>query len=334
MPIHAYAARDAKTDLAPFQYDPAPLGPHDVEIAITHCGICHSDIHLIDNDWQMSKYPLVPGHEIVGVVTAAGTAATHLAEGDRVGIGWLRSACITCEHCKSGHENYCPSQQATCVGHHGGFANVIRVDGRFAFSLPDALPSESAGPLMCAGVTVFNPLRRFDVKPATRVGVIGIGGLGHLAIQFAAALGCEVTAFSSSPDKEADARLFGAARFISSTDAAALKEATGSLDVILSTVHANLDWNAYMALLRPEGVLCMLGVPDQDVHMNVFKLIINRRSVCGSPNGNRTMTREMLEFAARHGILPQVEVVPIGEVNAAIRKVRENRARYRMVLEM
>src|SRR5512139_2529524 len=217
MSFHAYAAHARKGPLVPFVYDPSPLGPHDVEIRITHCGICHSDVHLVDGDWGVGSYPMVPGHEIVGTVAALGPEARHLETGQRVGVGWQRGACLGCDLCGTGDENLCPRNEATCVDHHGGFADRIRVDGRFAFPIPDALASENAAPLLCGGATVYSPLRRW-VKPPMRVGVVGIGGLGHLALQFARAMGCEVTAISSSPDKAAEARGFGAHHFLATRE--------------------------------------------------------------------------------------------------------------------
>ena len=224
MTIHAHAAMAPRQTLNPFQYEPAGLGPWDVEVAITHCGICHSDIHLIDNDWGISSYPLVPGHEIIGTVEDAGAEVKHLKKGQRVGVGWQRGSCLVCEQCLKGNENLCPENRATCVGNHGGFAERIRVDSRFAFPIPDALASENAAPLLCGGATVYSPLKNYGVVPSMRIGVIGIGGLGHLALQFANAFGCEVTAFSSTPDKEKEAGLFGAHRFIASANLAAPKK--------------------------------------------------------------------------------------------------------------
>ncbi len=209
MTISSWAATAADAPLQPFSYEPRELGPFDLEIAISHCGICHSDIHMLDNDWGMSTYPLVPGHEIIGTVRQAGSAVTKFTAGRRVGVGWQRSSCMECEWCVGGMETCCAGQQATCVGHHGGFAEAIRTDSRFAFAIPEDLPSAAAAPLLCGGVTVYTPLRD-AVRPSSRVGVIGIGGLGHMAIRFARAFGCEVTAFSTSPAKEEEARRLGA----------------------------------------------------------------------------------------------------------------------------
>ena len=324
MTIHAQAAMASKQHLKPFQYEPAALGPHDVEIAITHCGICHSDIHLIDNDWSMSSYPLVPGHEIIGTVADAGPAVKHLKQGQRVGVGWQRGSCLVCEQCVRGDENLCAESRATCVGNHGGFADRIRTDSRFAFAIPETLASENAAPLLCGGATVYSPLKHYGVVPPMRVGVIGIGGLGHLALQFANAFGCEVTAFSSTPEKEKEARDFGAHRFVASANPASLKNVVGSLDFILSTV--------YLSLLRPNGKLCFVGVPAAPIQIHIGTLLGGQKSVCASVIGSRNTIREMLEFAARHDIEAMTEVMPLADVNKAIEKVRANKARYRMVL--
>src|SRR5262249_6260772 len=213
-----WAATVAKEPLKPFSWEPADLGPHEVEIAVSHCGICHSDLHLIDNGWNISVYPFVPGHEIVGHVTAVGSAAGHLAVGQRVGVGWQRSACLACELCLDRHDNLCPHQTATCVGHHGGFAPRIRTDGRYAFPIPDGLDSAAAAPLLCGGATVYAPLRRHHIDATSSVGVIGIGGLGHIALLMLRAFGCEITAFSTSESKRAEAMAMGAHHFVSSKD--------------------------------------------------------------------------------------------------------------------
>lgn len=330
--IKGYAAKDAGQKLDNFEYKPEELGPDDIEVAITHCGICHSDLHLIDNDWQMSQYPLLPGHEIIGTVTAAGPGVTHLQIGQRVGIGWQRSACLKCEQCLEGDDNLCPESQATCVGHHGGFAQSIRTDSRFAFPIPDRLSSENAAPLLCAGITVYSPLKNFGVKPSMKIGVIGIGGLGHLALQFARAFGCEVTAFSTSPEKEAEAKGFGAHNFVNSKDQAQMEKVVGKFDFIISTVFADLDWTMFMNLLKPKGNLCFVGAASNPISIPVFSLIMGQRSISGSPIGSRSVMNEMLQFAARHDIKAKTEVLPMAEVNTALQKVRDNKARYRMVL--
>jgi len=330
-PVDAYAAREAGASLARFDYEPDALGPHDVEIEITHCGICHSDLHLIDNDWQTSHYPLIPGHEIVGTVAHKGPLVTHLDLGARVGVGWQCGSCLHCEWCECGDENLCANIVETCVGRHGGFADRIQVDGRFAFSIPDALSSEVAAPLLCAGITVYSPLRQ-HARPQSRVGIIGIGGLGHLAIRFARAFGCEVTAFSSTAAKEEEARAHGAHHFVSSVDDAALKAQRESLDLIISTVNSPLNWRRYVNALRPNGVLSFVGALAEPLTIPTGMLMARRRSVTASPIGGRVAMREMLDFAARHGVGAQVETLPMSEVNTALDRLRRNDVRYRFVL--
>jgi len=333
MSIQGYAAVEAKKPLQQFSYDPDNLGPFDVEIAITHCGVCHSDIHLVDNDWQISNYPFIPGHEIVGTVRAVGPQVKNLATGQRVGVGWQCASCLECEWCIQGEETCCGQQQWTCVGRHGGFAEAIRVDSRFAYPIPDALESADAAPLLCAGITVYSPLRIPGIGPNSKVGVIGIGGLGHLALQFAHAMGCEVTAFSTTPDKQQEAESFGADRFVVSTDASQMERAANSLDLLICTVNADLDWMQWMSLLRPKGTLCFVGTPPQPIAVSVMSLIMGDRSVRGSGIGNRAAMREMLQFAARHGIKPQTQVMPMSQATEALDIVRNNKARYRIVLE-
>ena len=331
MPIRCYAAFAPQAAVKPHSYEPEPLGAFDVEIAITHCGICHSDIHLIDNDWGISTYPLIPGHEIVGTIRACGSEVRHLAVGQRVGVGWQSGSCLECEWCLEGEEPCCASQQATCVGRPGGFAEAIRLDGRFAHPIPAELASETVAPLLCAGITVYTPLKT-GVRPASRVGVIGIGGLGHLAIQFASAYGCDVTAFSTTPEKEEEARRLGARHFVVSADPRQMVQAANSVDFLLSTVTAPLDWKAWLDVLRPKGTLCILGASPGTLDIAPMALIVGQKSVRGSAIGSRATTREMLALAARHGIRAQTEVMPLSEVNAAITRVRRNEARYRVVL--
>jgi uncharacterized zinc-type alcohol dehydrogenase-like protein len=272
---------------------------------------------------------MVPGHEIVGTVAAAGPEVTYLEAGQRVGVGWQRGACLACEACGNGDENLCADNKATCVGHHGGFADRIRLDGRFAFPIPEGLASENAAPLLCGGATVYSPLRRL-VKPSMRVGVVGIGGLGHLALQFAAAMGCEVTAISSTPDKEPEARSFGAHRFLASREPKALRSAASSLDHPSTVCDPGLG--RALGALRPNGVLCLVGATSEPVSAQAFTLLGGQKSITGSAIGGRPAIREMLAFAARHGVAAKVQVRPLAEADAALGEVRKGQARYRVVL--
>ena len=332
--IRAQAALAKGAALEDFSYEPEELGPSDVEIEISHCGLCHSDLHLIDDSWSRSKYPQVPGHEIVGTVGALGGAVKHLELGQRVGVGWQRSACLECDLCLGGEENLCARQQATCMGHHGGLANRIRIDGRFAFALPPDLDSALAAPLLCGGVTVYAPMRRYGIGATSSVAVIGIGGLGHMAIRMLRALGAEITAFSTSPEKKAEALAMGAHDFASSTDARDIRKHFGRFDLILSTVSARLDWTTYLQTLRANGTLCLLGIPPgMIIQFPPSLLITGQRSITGSDIGGRAVIREMLRFVTRHGVVPQIERMPMVEANAAVTRLRQNRVRYRLVLE-
>ena len=333
MSISAWAALKVRGPLEAFRYEPAPLGPQDVEIRISHCGVCHSDLHLIDDDWGAGRYPLVPGHEIVGTLTRLGSGVSHLKSGQRVGVGWQRSACGECEFCRAGEDNLCARSQATCVGHHGGFAAAIVTDSRYAFPIPEALESAHAAPLLCAGVTVFSPFSRHGVGPGVRVGVLGIGGLGHLALQFAAKFGAAVTALSSSAAKGEDARHFGAADFLLTSDPGALQRGRRSLDFILSTVNVDLPWGDYLKLLRPNGKLCFVGAAPGNLGIRPGELIGGQRSVTGSAIGGRAMMTDMLAFAAGHGVRPRIETLPMAQANVAVARVAANSARYRMVLK-
>ncbi len=333
MAIKCFAAKNAKSMLQPYEYEPVALGPDDIEVQITHCGICHSDISLIDNEWGNSSYPLVPGHEIVGNVVAKGSNVTQLQLNQRVGIGWQRSSCMKCEWCQTGQENLCLSQEATCVGHQGGYAEKIRTDSRFAFAIPDALDSAHVAPLFCGGATVFSPLLHHNINPTSKVGIIGIGGLGHLALQFAKGFGCEVTAFSASADKQAETKRLGADHFISSTDTNALKNAENSFDFLLSTVPTPLDWQAYLALLRPKGTLCFVGAQTKPIEVPFFSIIAGRKTVTASNIGSRPDIRHLLAFAAQHNIKADIEIFKMQDVNKAIDTVRSGKVRYRAVLE-
>lgn len=331
-PIQGLAVHAAGAEVLPFKYDPGDLRPQDVEVQITHCGVCHSDISLIDNDWGISHYPFIPGHEIVGTVIQAGKAVSHLAAGDRVGIGWQADSCGFCEWCRHGEENLCAQAQPTCVGRHGGYADAMRVNARFAMKLPEALDSETAAPLLCAGITVYSPMRSAGINPGSRVGVIGIGGLGHLALQFARAFGAEVTAFSTSPAKEEEALRLGAHRFVHSRDNKALKAAEGSQDLILSTINAQQEWGAYVAALRPHGTMCLVGVPPGPVAVPGFPLIAGARCLCGSNIGSPVRIAEMLDVAARHQVAAKTERFRMADANQALDRVRKNHIRYRAVL--
>lgn len=332
-PIKAWAAQTAGGKLEPFEYDPGPLGVDEVEIEVETCGICHSDLSMLDNDWGFTAYPFVPGHEVIGRVAALGAQALGLRVGQRVGLGWNASSCLHCEQCVAGRQHLCASAQGTITGRHGGFADRVRCKWIWAVPLPDALPAAEAGPLLCGGITVFAPLAEFHVKPTDRVGVVGIGGLGHMSLKFCRAWGCEVTAFTSSASKADEARAFGAHHVVSSRDSAAIEALAGTFDLILDTVNAPLDWKAYLGALAPRGRLHVVGAVLEPIPVPAFALISGQKSISGSPTGSRSLIDGMLAFAARHSIAPQTEHFPMSRVNDAIEHLREGRARYRIVLD-
>jgi uncharacterized zinc-type alcohol dehydrogenase-like protein len=330
--IQGYAVHAAGAELLPFKYDPGELNPYDVEVRVSHCGVCHSDAHLIDNDWGLSQYPLIPGHEIVGTVSAIGSAVVGFTTGERVGIGWQANSCGRCEWCRKGEENLCASAQPTCVHRHGGFADAVRVNARFAVRLPEKMDGETTAPLMCAGITVYSPLRTLGINPYSRVGVIGIGGLGHLALQFARVFGAEVTAFSTSAAKEKEALELGAHHFVNSRESKSVNGLAGSFDLIISTINADLDWSAFVNTLRPHGTLCFVGAPPKPVALPAFPLISVARSVCGSNIGSPARIAEMLDVAARHGVKAKVEKFRMSDANQAVKRLRKSQVRYRAVL--
>lgn len=331
--FHAYAVLNAKEKLQPWTYTPKPLGRRDVEIKVTHNGLCHSDIHMRDNDWGITTFPLVAGHEVVGIVTQLGEDVTHLNIGDRIGFGWISNSCRVCEACLRGDENLCEKgMEGLIVGNHGGFADQLRASADFAYKIPDALDSASAAPLLCAGITVYTPLRTYIKKPGMKVGIVGIGGLGHLAIKFARAMGAEVTAFSTSANKEAEAKAFGAHHFCNWNDPEAIEQILGTQDLILTTVSSPINWHQAFDLLASNGILCLLGAPISDLNLPITAFIFGQKAVVGSAVGGRYLMTEMLEFAALHQIKPMIETMPITQVNEAMDQVLANKARYRIVL--
>lgn len=330
--INAYAALEAGGELQPLEYDPGTLGELDVEIDVAYCGICHSDLSMLNNEWGMTSYPFVPGHEIIGSVAAKGEKVTNLRLGQQVGLGWHAGYCMNCRSCMSGDHNLCPQAVQTIVGRHGGFADKVRANAASVIPLPENIDASSAGPLFCGGITVFNPLLQFSIKPTDKVAVIGIGGLGHMALQFLNAWGCHVTAFTSSESKKNEAIKLGAHQTLDSHNPVNLEAAAGQFDLILSTVNVKLDWNAYIATLRPKGRLHFVGAVLEPIDVGVFPLIMGQRSISGSPVGSPGSLKEMLDFAAQHQIKPIIETYPFTQVNQALAKLANGEARYRIVL--
>ncbi len=330
--VNGFAAERAGAPLQPFQYEMGPLDPSQVEISVEFCGLCHSDLSMLDNEWRSTTYPFVPGHEVIGRIAALGDHVSGLELGQRVGLGWTAQSCMHCQPCVGGEQHLCGQAEATIVGRHGGFADRVRCHWLWALPLPENLDPARAGPLFCGGLTVFSPMLKLGVLPTHRVAVVGLGGLGHLAVQFLARWGCEVTVFSSSEAKAADARGLGAHAVVSSRDKDAIKRITGRFDLILVTVNATLDWSLYLRALRPQGRLHFVGAVLEPIPVSAFGLIGGEKSLSGSPTGSPSTLASLLEFSARHGILPVTETFPMTKVNDALERLRSNQARYRIVL--
>jgi len=330
--VKAWVAEAAAKPLVLETVDLGPLEAEDVEVAVEHCGLCHSDLSVLNNDWGISQFPAVLGHEVVGRVTAVGSNAKGVEIGQRVGVGWHSGSCMHCRQCMSGSHHLCPQAQPTIVGHRGGFATHIRAHWAWTIPLPEGLRFAEAGPLLCGGVTVFAPLAR-HAKPVDRVGIIGIGGLGHMAVKFAVAYGCDVTAFTSSESKFDEAKGFGAHHVVSSRDSAAIKKLTGRFDLLISTVNVKLDWDSMIGTLAPNGRLHVVGAVLEPIPVSAFSLILQQRSVSGSPAGSPVAIAAMLDFAARHDVAPQTEHFPMSQINAAFARLESGKARYRIVLD-
>jgi uncharacterized zinc-type alcohol dehydrogenase-like protein len=330
--ILALAAKQAKGKLEPFSYDPGPLGAEQVEIEVAYCGICHSDYSMLANEWGISKFPLVPGHEAVGKVVAVGEQAKFIKVGQTVGLGWNSGSCLHCRPCLSGDHNMCQSLEQTIVARNGAFATRVRAHWVWATPIPEGIDLVKAGPLLCGGITVFNPLVQFDVKPTDRVGVIGIGGLGHMALQFLNKWGCHVTAFTTSDSKTEEAKKMGAHAVVNTKSKSELRKLAGSFNMILSTVMAEVDMPSYLGALAPRGRFHTVGVmPNIATHS--FPLIAGQKEISGSPSGAPITVMKMLDFCARHGVAPITEEFPMSQVNEAMEHLEAGKARYRIVLK-
>ncbi|MEA3327375.1 MAG: NAD(P)-dependent alcohol dehydrogenase [Chloroflexota bacterium] len=329
--ITGYAALTKGAVLTPFTYKPPPLGGHDVRIDITHCGLCGTDIQGIENYYQIVEYPFVPGHEIVGHISEVGTAVSSSRLGERVGVGWQGRACMQCEWCLKGDVHLCMkvADNGSWLPY-GGFSSSVVVNEGFAYSLPEEMPSEVAAVMMCAGITVYAALHRYCSAPSLRIGIVGIGGLGHLAIQFAKAMGYEVTAISSSPHKRAEAISLGADWFITISDQAALDKAADHFDLLYVTAHGGIAWEEMVKILKRKGKMVLSGFPD--INLSSVDLVAHELSIVGSFLGTQTEMREMLQFAQAHAVQPMIELMPMSQVNEAIERLKQNKARYRIVL--
>ena len=333
--IKSYAAAEAGAALELHEFDAGELTAEDVEVTVEYCGVCHSDLSMIDNEWGISQYPLVAGHEVVGRVSALGKAAENkgLKIGQRVGIGWTARSCGYCDACISGSHSNCTEGKVPTILNRGGFAEKIRADWQWVIPLPEALDIESAGPLLCGGITVFKPLLQHHITATSRVGVIGIGGLGHIAIKLLHAMGCEVTAFSSSPSKEQEILEMGADKVVNSRDPEALKALAGQFDLIINTINVDLDWMPYFQALAYNGSFHTVGAVMKPFEVPAFSLIAGDRSIAGSSTGSPHELRSLLKLAARSGVKPQTELFPMSEINEALQYVRDGKARYRAVLK-
>ena len=331
--IHALAAGKPHGKLEPFSYDPGPLGPDQVEIAVQYCGLCHSDLSMYTNEWGMTKYPFVPGHEAIGTISAIGSDVRAVKVGQTVGLGWNSGSCLYCRQCLTGNHNMCVRLEQTIVGRYGAFATRVRCHWVWATPMPVGIDLTKAGPLLCGGITVFNPLLQTGVRPTDRVGVIGIGGLGHIALQFFNKWGCDVTAFSSSASKADEVRKLGAHHIIDTHSADALKGAAGTFDFILSTVNSKLNWDLYFGMLAPKGHLHVVGIVPEPIPAPVFALVSAQRSLGGSPSGAPATVMSMLDFCVRHGVLPVTEEFPMSQANEAMAHLEAGKARYRVVLK-
>ena len=333
MKVNAYAVKEPKGKLVPFSYESGELSPENIDIKVSYCGVCHSDMSMMNNDWGMTQYPIVPGHEIIGEIVAVGNAVKNLKVGDKVGLGWMSSSCMSCSQCMSGDHNLCANSEGTIIGRHGGFAEYVRSHWSWAIPIPEGMDLSKAGPLLCGGITVFSPIFLSNLKPTDSVGVIGIGGLGHLAIKFLKHWGCDVIAFSSNPSKKDEILSMGANKVINSKDSEELKSVSGKLKFILNTTNVSLDWDSYLTALSPKGKLHTVGAVLEPMQIPAFSLIMGDKSVGGSPIGSPEIIRIMLDFCNRHNIYPNVEEFPMEEVNEAIEHLEQGKARYRIVLK-
>ena len=341
-----YAAMSPKAPLVPYSFDRREPREHDVVIEIKYCGICHSDIHQTRDEWsdyqEESIFPMVPGHEIAGVVTAVGSKVTKHKIGDKVGVGCFVDSCRTCAECKRGLEQYCSVQTIwTYNGRdkegnptYGGYSDRIVVDENYVLRMPSNLPLEACAPLLCAGITLYSPLRQWQAGPGKKVAIVGMGGLGHMGVKLAHALGAEVTVLSQSLKKQADGKRLGADHFYATSDPDTFTKLANSFDLIINTVSAKMDWNEYLSLLRIDGTMVLVGLPEKDVPVGAFPLTARRRRLAGSQIGGIGETQEMLDFCSKHGVACDIEVVPIQKLNEAYERVLKSDVRYRFVIDM
>ena len=338
----SYAAMAAKGALAPYTLERREPREHDVAIDIKFCGICHSDIHQARDEWGHASFPMVPGHEIAGVVTSVGSKVAKYKVGDKVGVGCFVDSCRKCAQCLKGLQQYCSGgmvvtyngQEKDGARTYGGYSEKIVVDENYVLRIPDNLPLDAAAPLLCAGITLFSPLRHWNAGPGKKVAIIGLGGLGHMGVKLAHAFGAEVTVLSQSLKKQADGKRLGADHFYATSDPATFEKLKGSFDLIINTVSTGIDWNQYIDLLNIDGTLVIVGVPDRAIPVAGFSMIMGRRSLAGSVIGGIPETQEMLDFCGKHGIACDIELIPIQKINEAYERVLRSDVRYRFVIDM
>ncbi len=339
---HGYAAQDATTPLSPYTFERREPGEKDVVVQIEFCGVCHSDIHQARNEWKTSTFPVVPGHEIVGKVTAVGSGVTKFKVGDVAAVGVIVDSCGVCENCKDNEEQYClkgavetyNSKEYNGDRTYGGYSDVIVTDEKFVHTISPKLDPAGVAPLLCAGITTYSPLRHWGVKAGQKVGVVGLGGLGHMGLKFAHSFGAHVVQFTTSMNKADDAKRLGADEVVLSKDKAQMDAHKGTFDFILDTVSADHDINAYLGLLKRNGTLCLVGLPENPIPVAPFSVVANRRSLAGSGIGGMQQTQEMLDYCAEHGIVSDVEIIAIDQINEAYERVIKSDVRYRFVIDM
>ncbi|MDE3234337.1 MAG: NAD(P)-dependent alcohol dehydrogenase [Bacteroidota bacterium] len=343
MPVKAYAAYNEKDPLAPFEFKRRALGENDVQIEIAYCGVCHSDLHQARNEWGGSMYPMVPGHEIVGKVIAVGAKVTNFKVGDTAGVGVMVDSCRVCKNCQRDLEQYCVEGMTGTYNAmerdgktvaQGGYSTQIVTDEKYVLHVSDKLDLKAVAPLLCAGITTYSPLRYAGVTKGMKVGVVGLGGLGHMGVKFAVSFGAEVTVLSTSPSKEADAKKLGATNFLVTTDAEAMKKYNGYFDVILDAISANHDYTKYLDLLDIDGKLLVVGLPSEDPKVSPFSLITNRRSITGSMIGGIKETQEMLDYCAEKNIVADVEMINMQDINNAYERMLKGDVKYRFVIDI
>lgn len=341
MRVHAYAAPAAAEPLVPTMIERRDVGPNDVLIEIRYAGICHSDIHTVRGDWGHQSYPLVPGHEIVGIVSEVGAEVTTHRVGERVGVGCMVNSCRQCANCRNGDEQYCLKGMVATYGSvdrdgtvtQGGYSTHVVVDGDFVVTIPDSIDFAAAAPLLCAGITTYSPLTRWGAGPGKKVAVVGLGGLGHMAVKFAHAMGAEVTVLSQSLKKQEDGLRLGADSYHATSDRDTFDQLAGAFDLIINTVSAPIDVDAYLGLLAVDGTLVNVGAPAEPMSLNVFSLIGARRSYAGSMIGGIRETQDMLDFCAEHDIASEIELIPGDAINEAYERVLASDVRYRFVID-